>query len=205
LGDALDFWKGALIDMLRDHLRNVHVLPMFTDKNAAEVWTEGRLGTYAHLLRVDRNGILRCCTRFQTSNRARYFESLNIPADDDLFVDPDIGIEPEGKGSARHVLLSELAVLLPPDTKRVVLIYQHRLHKKNWVEACLRRVVQSSHLTGCHAFAYGAGSVAMLFVSRDSQRLALLHSTLTDLTASLPTDMRRVTPILPHHPDINGR
>ena len=191
LGDALDFWKGALIDMLSRHLRNVHVLPMFTDKNVADDWTEGRLRTYARLLRVDRRRILRSRDRFPTPSRADDFKDLPVAIVEDLFVDPDTGVAPESEGDGRHIRLSELAQLMPPGFKRIVLVYQHapRFHRdSNWVDARLKDIAPSSHFSGCRAFAYDAGSVAMIFVSRDRQRLARLHSTLTDLA-----DPRRVT------------
>jgi hypothetical protein len=47
LGDALEFWKGGLADLLADRLDRIQVLPMFTDDDVPGTWTRERLGLYA--------------------------------------------------------------------------------------------------------------------------------------------------------------
>lgn len=195
LGDALDFWKGAIIETLRDHLNDIHVLPMFTDENVRSTWNRSRLQLYARLLRVDAQQILRSQDSFPGPKRADYFQDLDMDVDDDVFADPDTGIEPESGGDAGHICLSEVGQLVPDASKRVVFVYQHAFRKNNWVDTCLQRIVRSSFLTGCKAFAYRAGSVSMLLVSRENERLADLHQTLHRLSSPLPPDLARLTPI----------
>src|SRR5439155_23282252 len=57
LGDALDFWKGALLALLRassEGRRVVKLLPMFTDAG----WDSDACDTYTHLLGATRSDLL---------------------------------------------------------------------------------------------------------------------------------------------------
>jgi hypothetical protein len=193
LGDAFDFWKGSFMRTLGNNLNNIKVLPMFTD--VPDTWNEARLGLYAQLLGVNVQDILRPAVRFTMNTRGNYFQ--NLDDNSDLFVDPDTGIEPPGGGDYRHIRLSEIAQLLPNDTNRVVLIYQHSFHKHNWTDACLQRIIQYKELNGCYTFAYWAGSVSMVFIARDQQRLTNMYNALYRMTNSLPDNLTRALPIIP--------
>jgi hypothetical protein len=181
LGDALDHWKGSMIEMLGDSLRDLHVVPMFTDNDPAACWTEVHLELYTRLLRVSRDRIMLCHTPFQQSNRRDYFSELRLPAEADVFLDPDTGIAPDGRGTAKHVRPQDLATVLPAGSRRIVLVYQHSSHSRDFVEKALRQVVDSPRLSGVGAIAYDAGTVAMIFAARHQPRLIELRKTMTRL------------------------
>lgn len=57
LGDALDFWKGEFLRILRASdasSRPIKILPMFTDAH----WTAAEIDTYASILGVPKTAIL---------------------------------------------------------------------------------------------------------------------------------------------------
>lgn len=180
LGDVLDHWKGSVITLLDAALRDVHVIPMFTDETPMVSWPEAHLRLYARLLGVSRHRILRARTQFRASNRAEYFSALPLPADADAFLDPDIGLAPKrDRADAKHVKLSELATLLPANSRRIVLVYQHSPRDKNYLNPSLKRVADSRELAGAAAFAYDAGAVAMIYASRYQPRLIKIHRVMT--------------------------
>lgn len=189
LGDALDHWKGGVIELLRDSLRDLHVVPMFTDNDPA-VWNETRLKLYVRLMRVPRERIVGCDQPYHTRERHKYFAGLNLPATADVFVDPDIGISSASCGTCRHIRMDDLDRILG-DSQRVVLAYQHVHRILDSVNQSLGRVVES--LKGTSAFAYNVGPAAILFISRAEARLSDLHNQLSDWFAGL----KRITAILP--------
>jgi len=190
LGDAFDFWKGGILEPLNCNLNNLHVLPMFTDENVPCTWTEDHLQHYAQLLRIhDIERILKKEVPFNRTGRGDYFQDVN--GELDLFIDPDIGIEPQSGGDVKHIKLEELAMLLRKNPQRVLLVYQHSNPKKDWLEDVLVRVRDSRPLNGCECFAYQAGRVAMIFISsRANERLSAIWQA---LSISLPGN-RLVSP-----------
>jgi hypothetical protein len=192
LGDALDFWKGGLMVRLINELNDIHVLPMFTDATAN--WTPQRLDLYAQLLGVQTPVILRSDVQFTAISRVTYFQDIAC-GDADLFADPDVGTQPNGGGDCRHIRFLEIAQLLPVGAKRVLLVYQHSFREENWTGIRLQDVI--GNLPGCSAFAYWAGSVSMIFIARDRQRLTNMFQVLQAMTASLPPNIIRVLPIVP--------
>ena len=195
LGDALDYWKGGIIGRLQANLSDIHVLPMFTD--APGTWTSNRLKLYADLVGVDVSNILQQQTPFSSASRKTYFGNLGISDDIDLLVDPDTGIEPNSRNDETHIRLLELGLLLPRGCSRLVLVYQHSPRRKinNWCDDSIQRVVNNSYTEGSLIFAYLAGNVAMLFMSRNYQRLVAVHEVLCEFTSSLIPEMARVTSI----------
>lgn len=189
LGDALDFWKGGLFGILGKALNDMHVLPMFTDKNVHDAWTNGRIRAYASLLGVDEARILCSKISFPGAQRENYFQNLRIGGDSDIFVDPDTGIEPDSGGDRRHIRQSEIEALLPSGSRRVLLVYQHSPRKREWLKGCLEKVCASNEF---HAFAYCAGTVAMVFIARrGNHRLEGMHKCLHDILGDRVTN--RVT------------
>lgn len=178
LGDALDHWKGSMFDLMSDSLRELHVVPMFTDEDPADLWTPARLGVYARLLRVSTRQILLTGSRFMHATRSQYFSDGCLDADCDLFVDPDTGIIGDDKSSPRHVRPRELAGLLPQTSERVILVYQHAFRDKDFARKTLTQVRESHHCQGVVTFAYNAGAVALVLLSRSSQRLTALQDRL---------------------------
>lgn len=201
LGDAHDHWKGSLIGMLEPVLREIHVLPMFTDDSPEAVWTDERLNLYARLLRVPATRVLHRQLRFTHQTRADYFqkaEELNPRFD--LFADPDTGIATGRKGSPKHVALQEMARLLPPSSSRLLLVYQHSSRATDYIKDCLKKLSSAAALRGCHFFAYWAGNVSMVFASRDKSRVSEVRHYLYTAFPPLPNGHARVTGLYPVRP-----
>ena len=194
LADALDHWKGAVIRILCRQLNDIHVVPMFTDKDVTATWTKDSIGLYAQLIGVPDDHILQRGVRFTTRSRSEYFVNLETDSNVDLFVDPDTGIEPATGGNAAHIRHEELSQLLPNGSQRVVLVYQHSSREEKWTQACLQRVVL---LEGCHACAYWAGAVSMLFVSRVAGRLDTIQQVLGRTLAPRDDRLIRIVPARP--------
>lgn len=195
LGDAFDFWKGGIIRLLNVSLNDLHVYPMFTDTDVSNAWTPGCIQLYASLIGVDVSKVLLPLTRFETSIRGKYFKMVDIRADADLFVDPDTGIASDRAGKIQHIRLCEINQLLPADSSRIVMIYQHSWHKITWVDDCLKKVCSYHDLKGSATFAYMGSSVAMIFISRSQRRLKAVHQIFGKFMESTLPDTSRVSPI----------
>jgi hypothetical protein len=176
LGDALDHWKGCIIQSVEKHLHNLRVVPMFTDDDVTTTWSPKRLRLYAELLHINTNDILHRRLRFESAERNTYFAELR--GDYDLFIDPDTGIAPKSRFDGQHIRPGDIASLLPDDTKRVLMIYQHSSRETDWVDACLSRVVRHEPHRACWAFAYRGGDASMVFIARSRGRLNAMRRTL---------------------------
>jgi len=162
LGDALDHWKGSLIELIGG--KNVHVVPMFTDDKP---WTEEQIDAYARLLRIRPEDVLKKDGCFSGKTRTSYFCDLG---EHDLFLDPDTGIAPnDKKANEKHVRSSEIAGLLSAGPSRMLLIYQHVSRSKNGLKKKLNLL--SKYLQGCGMFAYDSGSVSMVVIGRERDRV----------------------------------
>jgi hypothetical protein len=162
LGDALDHWKGSLIELIGG--KNVHVVPMFTDDKP---WTEQQIEAYARLLCIRPEDVLKRDGRFSGKTRTSYFCDLG---EHDLFLDPDTGIAPDDKNAKEeHIRTSEIAGLLSVAPSRMLLIYQHASRSKNGLKKKLNLL--SKYLPGCGMFAYDSGSVSMVVIGRDRDRV----------------------------------
>ena len=155
LGDALDHWKGSLIELIGG--KNVRVVPMFTDDKP---WTEQQIEAYARLLRIRPEAVLKRDGCF--SGRI---------GDHDLFLDPDTGIAPDDKNAKKeHIRTSEIAGLLSAAPSRMLLIYQHASRDKDGLQKKLNSLHSTKSLTRCDIFAYDSGSVSMLVITEDHER-----------------------------------
>ena len=179
LGDAFDHWKGSMFRWLKPALHDLHVVPMFTDDDLAARWSEAHIGFYARLLGVTHDRVLQPNTRFEVRKRMDYFATVRPDAQVDLFFDPDTGIMVDGRAGSQHVTPGELAAFLPRDSGRVVLVYQHAAHTKDYLRATLTRIAEATGL--CGLLGYGAGSVAMICMARDEQRLSHLRRAMIGL------------------------
>jgi hypothetical protein len=161
LGDALDHWKGSLIELIGG--RNVRVVPMFTDDKP---WTEQQIEAYARLLHLKPEDILKGDIVFSGKTRRDYFHDLG---ENDLFLDPDTGIAPDGERAKKgHIRLSEIASLLSGSPSRMLLIYQHASRNKRGLIKKLNLL--RGGLAECDIFAYDSGSVGMVFIFRNRER-----------------------------------
>ncbi|MCJ7744334.1 MAG: hypothetical protein MUO99_07250, partial [Dehalococcoidales bacterium] len=86
LGDALDHWKGSIIQRMEGLLERIAVIPMITDDKP---WDDKKIETYSRLLSVDRKLVMKVMEWNKTTreNRGDYFR--NIHHRGDLFLDPD--------------------------------------------------------------------------------------------------------------------
>ena len=192
LGDASDHWKGSLHEHLRRDglLRDLHAIGMFADGP----WAPMAVEAYARLLRLAGAGSVVDAHTAVPSGKLRhgYFTTLGaaVPADADLFIDPDTGIREPWTTSKAHVSVSELGAVLVGD--RILMVFD---------EGHDRRIEKSQHvctLAGAlvglraHAVAYESGrGVTMFFVSRSAPRMEALLGSLTALLG--PAASRRVT------------
>jgi hypothetical protein len=159
---------------------------MFTDK-----WKPEYVTLYARLLRVRTRRVLRAHICFSRETRGSYF---SLSGRDDLFLDPDTGIGRDGNPRDEHVAPKEIGSLLQSWPSRVLLVYQNRFREKGdkYVRTKLRDLSQVEELRGCCAFAYYAGSVSMIFISRDTHRLDVIRQRLAQwLSPIAKGDLRR--------------
>jgi hypothetical protein len=181
LGDALDHWKGSLIELIGG--KRLRVVPMFTDR---DLWTEKQIGAYARLLHLRPEDVLKRDSRFSGKTRTSYFCDLG---EHDLFLDPDTGIAPDDKNAKKeHVRISEIAGRLSAAPSRMLLIYQHASRDKDGLRKKLNSLHSTDGLQGCDIFAYDSGSVSMLVISQHHERargaLACLKSWLGPIAAT---------------------
>jgi hypothetical protein len=167
LGDALDHWKGSLLESLQNArvLTNLAVDPLASD---LPEWNQQDFDLYARLLRVGFHQVLRHKTNI-VANRQQYFQE--VPCAGDLFIDPDTGVATGMRNGRRYVRPVEIGQLLDKDKKRIVAVYQHVRGKVadrvddvvSAIDDRIGRFIWSS---------YESGTVAMLFLSRDCARAA---------------------------------
>jgi hypothetical protein len=162
LGDALDHWKGAVINAVG--VKTLRIVPMLTD---SENWTQEDFSAYARLLRRKSRDLVKKKQLFSNQTRDGYFCGLG---NEDLFLDPDTGIAPDRKRKQKHVSPFEIAGLLPKGSSRMLLIYQHASRKKNSVRDKLSLLRSAGDLRDCGLFAYDSGPVAMVVISRNRKR-----------------------------------
>jgi hypothetical protein len=164
LGDALDHWKGSVIELIGD--KKLRVVPMFTDH---EPWPQPHLDTYAKLLRREPEDILKKGVRFSKNSRDAYFSNLGK---EDLFLDPDTGIASEENAKEKHVKPSEIAILLEESGSRMLLIYQHRLlFRRDGFREKLNLLRSTVSPKDCPMFAYDSGTVSMVVISQSQKRI----------------------------------
>jgi hypothetical protein len=149
--------------MIRDG--KLQVIPMLTDPGR---WTEEDIKTYARLLHVRPNDILKegKDDLFSNGTRGSYFCDFG---EHDLFLDPDTGIAPK-KARKEHISFSEIATLLSKSKSRMLLIYQHASRNKAGLREKLKLLRKAEGLEGCHMFAYDSGAVSMVVISRNRER-----------------------------------
>jgi hypothetical protein len=168
LGDALDHWKGALFNFLRDAgvLRDFAIDPMLSDR---ENWSREDAALYARLTGVEPRQLIP--HRFSLKAREEYFAEIRHLGD--LFLDPDTGVATGRVATARsYIMPRELGRLLDSAPERLLIVYQHvraqRVRTRvDSVVAAIGREVRPFF-----SVSYESGTVAMLFLSRKSSRTA---------------------------------
>jgi hypothetical protein len=192
LGDAYDFWKRAMLDVLRRSGRTLKILPMFTDKE----WKEPEISVYKTLLGAGTHEI-ELTKKFARSKGSSPFDDAKSAgnwSNHDLFLDPDTGVENKSNESRNKYLKhSELANLL--GDVNVVAVYQHAPREGNgWLKTKLARLQEDADLCKHHikAVGYEAGRVGMIFVTKNEARSKEIEKELKKLAG--PTAKGRVFP-----------
>ena len=164
-GDALDFWKGAMLSGLQSskvlHYLSVGAMP--TDQ-----WKEPDWQIYARLLQVKDERVIRLS--FERYKRAAYFKELKkCTIDCDIFLDPDTGVSTGSKGR-QYLYPKDMTELL--NGNNVVLVYQHA-PRKGTLGSRIEKIVGTvrSCCGDVECLSYQASQVAMLFFSKSSSRL----------------------------------
>jgi len=175
LGDALDHWKGSLIQFLssKELVKNMVVEPMITDKRP---WSNEDLETYGRLLRLESLSQVYHGKSTFSGKREKYFDRL--PGNVDLFLDPDTGIA-TGNAGRKHVKASELRRLLT-NSDRVLMVYQHSARGSFHERLCVIRDTVSRDIPNVHCSAYACGQVAVFFISFNKVRIQEICNALKD-------------------------
>jgi len=167
LGDVHDHWKGSMIDLLlrNNLLEKFKVDPMLTDYSQ---WGEIDYSLYCKILRIKRSMLIHHSEDLCLSRKTYIDEILSVEGD--IFFDPDIGICTNTRPGYEHLKASELYLILNHIPSRIVMVYQHIRARK-----ARERIVEifdylQKQGAGINALSYHSASVAMLFLSKDSER-----------------------------------
>jgi hypothetical protein len=172
LGDALDHWKGSLLERLQSArlLNRLSVDAMASD---APDWTDSDWKLFATLLRIAPTQIIRHRAALSIS-RSDYFREVSHPTD--IFLDPDTGIATGRIANASQYLRpTELHALLAARPSRVVGVYQHIRAVSTRDRLTKIMSVLSSAAQPLCCCSYESSTVAMLFFSRDLLRIKAIY------------------------------
>jgi len=167
LGDALDHWKGSLIESLQNSnlLSGFAVDPMAVDWSA---WQPDDVLAFARLLRINKSQIISHSVHI--TNRNAYFGEIRHNGD--LFLDPDTGIATgRVQNICRYIKPTEIDKLLY-NSDRLVAVYQHvraRVTSQRIDEVCH---VLNGEIVGLQWCSYESSTVAMMFLSLSPVRVA---------------------------------
>ena len=200
LGDAYDFWKRAMLDVLRKPRSGIRIMPMVTDKK----WTKLEIGTYKTLLGARTDELV-----LQNFDRKEGFPppyptGAKKWGKYNLFLDPDTGIENKkskksGKRrersgtnkspkSVRYLKHSDLEDLL--GETNVVAVYQQAPREaEGWLTTKLNKLRSN----GIKAVGYEAGRVGMIFATRNKKRSREILKGLKKVAG--PTAARRISSV----------
>jgi hypothetical protein len=132
-------------------------------------WQEEDWALFANLLRVGRAQLINHSRQLKTDRQA-YFNEINHRGD--LFLDPDTGIA-TGRvdGVSQYFFPKELLSLLDLEQTRIIAVYQHVRAKKTRDRLEEVIAVIRNHDAQFSSASYESGTVAMLFFSRNSDRV----------------------------------
>lgn len=172
LGDAMDWWKGALLGWLQSNqfMRDVVVVPCFTDEHS---WTSKDFALYCKLLGTDRDHIR---------------DESDVHEFSDTFFDPDTGVKTSGSADSKYVSPERLHAVFRRNPNCVAAIYQHVSRQKT--RSRISRVVeilQQSVPKACFCSSESSG-VAMLFGSLHCGRIESIADGLNSLYGNKARD-----------------
>lgn len=168
LGDALDHWKGSIFAELQttDILRDFAVDPMVGD---AASWKATDWSLLSKLLKVQQQQILSHGLTLD-DDRCAYFKEVTHTGD--LFLDPDTGIATgRVKNPTQYLFPAEIFQLLDAHEPRLLVVYQHIRAQKTRTRLEKIISVLRHHSSEFACCSYESSTVAMLFLSRDVQRV----------------------------------
>jgi len=177
LGDALDHWKGAIFaDLHSEKLVN----DFRADTMATDTWQLRDLTLFARLLRIKQSQLISHEYDLR-QNRSEYFSE--IPSKGDLFLDPDTGIKTGAVQQIEQYLRpSELFQIMETDKNRLVTVYQHiRAQKTRQRLNRIMNVLEREKRSPFFCSSYESGTVALLFFSRNRDRVERVLSYYCDL------------------------
>jgi hypothetical protein len=176
LGDAFDYWKGSLILILTQKhklISNLIVVPMITDD---ELWKEKQWQKYRTILNLLKKNSVWNEKKFKNPQKSRHEYFTSIPADCDIFLDPDTGVS-FGKRKKEHIAINDIQCLLNNvNDNRVLMVYQHARHNRNRAEQDCNMLKKQIHGTCCYP--HECGQVTMFFISRDKKRIQKIKKAL---------------------------
>jgi hypothetical protein len=180
LGDALDHWKGSLFEHLQalGVLRDFAVDPMASDLRD---WQPQDFSLFAKLLRVNPNQVIKhqCSLR----ERSKYFAELSHVGD--VFLDPDTGIATGPVADlTQYVRPQEIKDLIAKSAGRLVAVYQHVRAQRVSVRVDAVLAVLSGNASASGWCSYESGTVAMLFLARDVERVGAVRRAFSELLGS---------------------
>lgn len=171
LGDALDHWKGSMIEHTRELFNEcIAVIPMITDDS----WECKQKSFYCKLLNVSEECVLDWEPVHKNNN---YFQNIvKGVCDSDLFLDPDIGIalKPD-RGHVSWYTIKDLLL----NENRVIMVYQDASRRS--LEKRLDKIEEMRKKACVHLVAYDCGQVAMLFFSYSETRIKKIADSLKEM------------------------
>jgi hypothetical protein len=181
LGDGYDFFKRAMLDVLRTSRPTLKIMPMFSDRG----WKDSEICIYKSLLGARAHEDVK---RESFDGGSEYFEKRQMC---DLFLDPDTGLKinkernprnknkkssnkrresrKKGPGARQYLRSSELEKLL--NATNVLAVYQHAPREPpEWLKRKLRDLREDLRKNGIKSVGYEAGRVGMIFFTKNGKR-----------------------------------
>lgn len=120
-----------------------------------------------------------------TGKRLDYFKSIEYLGD--LFLDPDTGIA-TGNASRKRIMTNEIELLLKNNSERVLSIYQHArqgIKMSERVTEVTNYLARNRNIKDISCVSYEGTMVAMLFISKNKERIEPIYDYFHDLLGSV--------------------
>ena len=132
---------------------------------------------------------------FSHKNRARYFKkmSAHMPKRSLIFLDPDTGIQADGKAEKQHLKFSELQEIYNQvDDSSVLMVYQHFYRdRKNPTDFPAHMAALVEKQTKEKPLVISDNSIMFLFLTKDEKLKKNLGTVLNDYKKQYPKSFRK--------------